>query len=261
MSDLFSEPGQAPVDPWQSPAGIAAPPSAPAGGGGLGFFQAGNLLGADLDPLAPLPHPQSPAGRYVALDYAQDEAEELQQGVQLPPPVVANDQTKTVGGITVTIKADQKDAKDVKAADTSFQLDAGTTPGAETDTKTNKVTKILGPMPVITATIQTRYAPGVSPSAKSGYGRGTTDDDKKKGNTSVGFHESCHRQDYLDYLKAHPLPKFTGKVGMTVDEWQKAVDDYNQAVSDYEDAAAEYSRLQTDEVGNPTKSQFDGKSP
>jgi hypothetical protein len=196
----------------------------------------------------------------LAPDVLNDKAEQLEQPAQQPAPVVAADQKKTVNGIEVTIKADQKGVAGITGAATSFGLDPGTTPGVETDDK-KRVTKILGPSPVITATIQTRYGTSSSPDGKSAYGRGTTDDDKKKGNTSLGFHESCHRQDHLDYLKANPLPKFGGKVGMTEDEWNQAVDKYNQAVEDYAKKSDQNTLALTDEVGNPTKSQYDGKKP
>src|SRR5439155_4702728 len=120
---------------------------------------------------------------------------------------------------------------------------------------------ISGPLPVITVTIKTRYKTASSPTGASAYGRGTTDQDKKDGNTTLGFHESCHRQDYLDFLKKNALPRFTGRVGMTIEQWEKAVADYNKAVFDYQDKGDAFTETNTDEVGNPTKSRFTNKTP
>src|SRR5262249_24470622 len=125
----------------------------------------------------------------------------------------------------------------------------------------NKVLSIDTPLPVITVSIRTRYNSSSSPTGKSAYGRGTTDQDKKDRNTSLGFHESCHRQDYLDFLKKTPLPKFTGRVGMTIAQWEKAVDDYNKAVLSYQDKGDAFTEQNTDEVGDPTKSNFQGVKP
>src|SRR5207249_4387630 len=65
-------------------------------------------------------------------------------------------------------------------------------------------------------TIQTAYGPGAKPNDTSGYGRGTTDADLANGDVTLGFHESCHRADFLAYAHAHPLPEFTVTVGMKV---------------------------------------------
>ena len=46
---------------------------------------------------------------------------------------------------------------------------------------------------------------------------------------------------------------------MTPDEWTKAGDKYEKAVEDYGTKASAYSGKQTDDVGNPTKSQYDAK--
>ena len=87
------------------------------------------------------------------------------------------------------------------------------------------------------------------------------DDDKKKGNTTLGFHESCHRQDFQDFLTANALPTFGGKVGQTVDEYKQAVEDYKKAISDYRDKANKDTVTKSDEVGNPTMTQYKAKKP
>jgi hypothetical protein len=269
MHHIFRRPGQsvpeespragAASDPWVSSSGVVAHPDAPVGGGGPGFFRGASSLGSSGDLWDAVPHPQAPAARNLAPEVLDDKAEKLEQPAQQPAPVVAADEKKTVAGIEVTIKADKKQVKGISGAHTATDFDSGAIPEAEFDLTTKKVTKLLGPKPTITAVIQTSYGSGSSPDGRSAYGRGTTDDDKKKGNTSLGFHESCHRQDYLDYLKANALPTFTGKVGMTPDEWTKAGDKYEKAVEDYGKKASAYSGKQTDDVGDPTKSQYDAK--
>ncbi len=48
-----------------------------------------------------------------------------------------------------------------------------------------------------TITIKTTYPSGSRPEQLSGYGRGTTLDDIRNGDSTLGFHESCHRRDYV----------------------------------------------------------------
>jgi hypothetical protein len=45
-----------------------------------------------------------------------------------------------------------------------------------------------------TITIQTAYATGVGPDQLSGYGRGTTTEDVRNGDVTLGFHESCPQE-------------------------------------------------------------------
>jgi hypothetical protein len=266
VAEPFPESDPTTIDPWVSTAGVVAHPDAPAGGGGFGSFRGAALLGSNGEVLDAFPHPQSPAARQLDPAELQDKAEALDATPQKPAPLVSTDAKQKVAGIDVTTKADAYGGKNLKEGDagTTMQVDPGATPGIETDQpdgvpldkKKHRVTKLSGPLPVITATIQTTYKNKSVPTGKSAYGRGTTDQDKKDGNTSLAFHESCHRQDGIDYLKAHTLPKFTGAVKMTVEEWEKAVDDYNNAVFKYQDDADAYSEKTTDETGKPKKSDL-----
>lgn len=108
--------------------------------------------------------------------------------------------------------------------------------------------------------IQTVYGSKSKPTDRSGYGRGTTAADEAAGNTSLGFHESCHRQDFLDYLTDHPLPAFTGAPGMTAAEFQEVQSSFLTAVDDYFADMDRYSHDNTDEVGYK-KSIFKAKGP
>ena len=54
-----------------------------------------------------------------------------------------------------------------------------------------KIKTLSGPVEIKgTVKIQTSYNPSAKPADPSAYGRGTTPEDKKAGNTSLGFHES-----------------------------------------------------------------------
>jgi|WetSurSiteA1Bulk_404760.scaffolds.fasta_scaffold00081_7 hypothetical protein len=53
-------------------------------------------------------------------------------------------------------------------------------------------------------TIQTRYAQ--NPNDVSGYGRGTTEDDKREKTTTLRVHEGSHGTDFINYIKNTPFP-------------------------------------------------------
>ena len=76
--------------------------------------------------------------------------------------------------------------------------------------------------PSVTATliVHTTYRNAGSKKERSGYGRGTTREDKRHRNTSAAFHEWCHREDCVP--------------------------------SDIK----RYSHEQTDEIGIPTQSKY-----
>ena len=59
--------------------------------------------------------------------------------------------------------------------------------------------------------------------------RGTTEEDKAAGNTTLGFHEGQHGLDYIKYLKENPLPQFLGKVGMQAEDDKTAMSAYQSA--------------------------------
>jgi hypothetical protein len=123
------------------------------------------------------------------------------------------------------------------------------------------VNKISGPVQIKgIVRIQTAYSPKADPADRSAYGRGTTPEDERTGNTSLGFHESCHRNDYVKYLKANTFPTFSGKVGMTEQQYKQAQTTFVNSMSAYFKKMEEYSLRQTDEVGYK-KSTFKAKGP
>jgi len=246
-------------DPWVSSDGAnVAHPNAARGGGGPGDSKGARPLGLSNDPFETFPHPLAPDSKKLDPALIGDKAEQLDAVEQQPAPVVSTDETKTINGVSVTIQKDGSSGFG-DGAKTKLAMDAGERPDADTDEAGAKITKVTGSAPKITATIKTTYGSGASASGKSGYGRGTTNDDKAKGNTSLGFHESCHRQDHQDFIKNHPLPKFGGKAGQTVQQYQDAYTAYVEAVATYAGQSDTNSFNLTDEIGNPTKSQFDKK--
>lgn len=174
------------------------------------------------------------------------------------PPLTIVGKAK-VNGIDVVTLADGTDAK-IIGAHTSFHLGAGEVPGYKWSGPKKIITELTGPMPIITATIQTFYNPNAKATDLSAYGRGTTSEDKRNGNATLGFHESCHRTDYVAYIAANPLPIFSGKAGMTEDEYKAATKSYLAAIKNYHAKCLKASEDKTDEVGSPKKSQYKARN-
>jgi hypothetical protein len=148
---------------------------------------------------------------------------------------------------------------DGKGGNTFFR-----TPGFSYEKKTGGmeiITKLSGPVEIKgTIKIQTVYGPDAKATMRSGYGRGTTTEDESAGNTSLGFHESCHRSDFLNYLKTTALPAFGGKVGMSRQLYDQSVATFAKAVAKYFTDMDQDSVRRTDEVGY-TMSLYKAKGP
>lgn len=123
------------------------------------------------------------------------------------------------------------------------------------------IKKLNGPLEIKgTIKIQTSYGPKANPAHRSAYGRGTTPEDEESGNTSLGFHESCHRSDYLSYLKSQAFPTFGGKVGMTERQYKQAANSFVKSMEKYFEEMNKNSDRRTDEVGYK-KSMYKTKGP
>lgn len=105
------------------------------------------------------------------------------------------------------------------------------------------------PMPEPSLRIRTTYARGADPGGPSGYGRGTTQADVAAGDTTLRFHESRHGADALRFVREHPLPRFTGGVGMTVAAWQRAAAAYQRELARYGDELIADTTRRTDCAG------------
>lgn len=133
-----------------------------------------------------------------------------------------------------------------------------------------------------TITIQTTFPANLKPTDTSAYGRGTGDD-LKTGNVTLGFHESCHRNDYMAYIsksdelattgsctpytlpEASPgvtiqwtiakFPRFRGEVGQTAAVFKAAMASFDREFVKWNHDIAKFSAHCTDEFGH-TKSAF-----
>ncbi len=123
-------------------------------------------------------------------------------------------------------------------------------PGYETD-RHDKISAFTGKFEwkgVIE--IQTTYKPGADPSDLSCYGRGTTPDDERTRDITLGFHESCHRLDYETFIKNNALPEPpTMQIGMTPKQYEAGTKAFEKAVDAYFEKASASSGAKTDEVG------------
>lgn len=248
-----------PLKGWK---GDAAHPKAPAGGGGPGGFVTPGIEKTDAK-----------AAGLLALD-SSSIALAATGGGQAAPPVttpmtkpvaVRNNKTENIN-VEVKVLADTTSTEpSLRGAKTEFDGTGVTfvTPGYSYMPKGGKkvVTEITGVFELKgTIVVQTTYGPGAKPTERSLYGRGTTSEDKKKRNTSLGFHEFCHQEDFLRFLTNNTLPKFSGKVGQTEAAFQKATPLLEKAFKKYWAEMNKYSERRTDEVGyKKSKCLKDGK--
>lgn len=235
---------------WMGWSGGVVHPDAPAGGGGPGGFARPTRAQADVGQLpdAWQPGPSQP----VPL-----EGSPAPSAPKMPPAT----KPRSLG----TLKSAQSGLLDVEVdativadgtggsagAETNFSGgQAWTAPGFSSDGK-KKIVSFDGKFTWKgTVTIQTLYAQGSAPNDVSCYGRGTTGDDVRARNITLGFHESCHRDDYVAYLKANTLPDPpTLSVGMSESDYNTALADFGKALKAYFSAMKTDSAAQTDEVG------------
>jgi hypothetical protein len=151
------------------------------------------------------------------------------------------------GGVSIQVLPDKfsSDKGMTGRAETEFKLRTGT---INYKSKNNNVTSVSMP-PSPKMEIQTTYGPGSNSSGKSGYGKGTTAEDIAAGKTSLGYHEGSHGLDFIQYIKDHPLPKFTGAPGMSVPDFKQAITGYKAALKKYSQDMDQYSTGKTDCVG------------
>ena len=157
--------------------------------------------------------------------------------------------TSIVGNIKVVVQPDTLNVADVAsgAGDTGFAAAVG---AIRYETMRGHITKITAAPPAITTvTIHTRFGPSANPSGTSGYGRGTTKQDKKLGATTLRLHEGSHGVDYLNFIAANPFPTFTGKVGMTEAAFRDAIRAYQAAANAWSARMKASSEHDTDCTG------------
>jgi len=155
----------------------------------------------------------------------------VQPGSAVDP--LTNNMLLTVNNVHITIQPDVHGAK-VQGGETdaSFELNPRDIPPFNTDAA-GKVKDFPGYNPTGNLTIVSSYETGVSPSATSDYGRGTTKEDIANKATALRVHEGSHGEDFIEFVRTHPLPVFTGKNGDTKTVFDKATKDFLTALSDW----------------------------
>ena len=269
MADDSSNP-LSPSSSWVSSRGDVAHPDAPRGGGGPGAFRDSRSLGVPGNSSDPIPHPDSPCGRCRVLtpDDVRTLAEtgvpvEVDDGslppatplANAPPVTVAHNFSKTkqstkVPGkpdvdidVLVMVKDDGRDSAWFFGAKCVVDKERlQTTYPKAVFNASNIVTGFDGSYKLRGAiSIQIIYGSMGSagtylqPDATAAYGRGTTARDKKAGNTTVGFHERCHMDQYEDWLKTKPLPEPKVNVGQTENQFEAALTACDKAIEKYFD--------------------------
>lgn len=268
-----TEPGPS---PWISREGEVVHPDAPAGSGGLGRFRTPGSLGAEGNDTFDVRHPRAPSVRFETLS-GDEKAEVLDTGVKViekprnPPPktvpekkvlkktlptfdldvileIVADDDAGTISGARTVLNG-----SGVTLEGVDFEIVPA--PGQTKAKPTDKIVALAGKAKITgTATIQVVYGTvggqRVKPEEEAAWGRGTTTADAAAKDITVGFHESCHRDDYVTYLMANlPIQSASFKVGMTVAEHGAEVTRIGTALNNWFKAAETASRTKTDEVG------------
>jgi hypothetical protein len=224
-------------------------PKAPLGGGGLGNFvpeRPLKLSEGDLhSPWQPSPLGMNP-----------NETQLKAPKPTKPPPtstprsigVIKEIQNAFVDyKIEGAVMADG--VKNTAAAVTDFIVPEHKSP--EYDSKDGKITNFCGKFTFKgTIQIQTFYCSGVKPTDLSCYGRGTTTRDVENRDITLGFHESCHRDDFTVYLKSNTLPDPPEMhIGMSVDVYEKATREFKRSLEQFFADMKADTKSQTDEVG------------
>ncbi|MDJ0656359.1 MAG: hypothetical protein QNJ40_19525 [Xanthomonadales bacterium] len=261
-----------PEDPWVGWQERSSHPSAGTGGGGPGKFRDPRPAGAS--PLANgQSAPYSPVGAKHGEDsglgspdpFRQSQPTPMQQKEPNPPPGTV---TRTED---VLVRKNERDDINVKLRVFPDRTSTKLHPqGAKTSFDSRGVT-ITPPVPNYdkdtglitswktrfrlqgTVKIRTEYGTQSSATELSCYGRGTTAKDRKNGDITLGFHESCHQSDYVDYLKSTSLPELSAEMGDNKQEFEKAVADFKKAWAEYWVEMEKASHRSTDEVGYTLK--------
>ncbi len=154
--------------------------------------------------------------------------------------------TLKIGNVTVVIEPDVGGAKDLTIpAKTAF---AGPV-NIRFISKDGLVKQIIPPKQTPTITIRTRYAPDAGPDVSSGYGRGTSAREKELAATTLRVHEGSHGADYIRFIRENKYPTFTGRLKMTVTDFNDALETYSNAVQAFDAAMESFSEQRTDCVG------------
>lgn len=176
-----------------------------------------------------------------------------QSSTPLPEGVKADKKTKIAsfkqGDFTVKILPDKTAAPKSKAVKSKGAVTDGKIKyRVSPETKNGKIVNVKVSKELV---IQTTYAANAKPEGPSAYGRGTTAEDKKEGNTSLKYHEGNHGQDYMNYVTDNPFPELVINEPLTQAEYDQAYKDWEASVQEFINGMEQYSKERTDETGHP----------
>jgi len=238
---------------WQGWKDTIAHPQAPDGGGGPGFFRQPHVLGGEdsRNSLSGFDHPDAPQPLNESdnLKFTSKKKNKAPQTKVISKTSIkglkkSTDQIEV--DISYQVLADKKDSQ--KFAITDFTIPEGKF--STHDPAKGVIGKFTWKG---TVTIQTIYSdPVKNREGVSCYGRGTTKADLDKGDITIGFHESCHRKDFVQFLTdpKHTRPKIPNLTKtMTKSEYNKATEKFKVQFKNYFAAMRKFSETRTDEVG------------
>lgn len=247
-----------------SSAAAATHPDAPAMPAGTGFFRDANSFAYDDIPNLTVRHARSPAGGEMGLQVSAGAPLQAlgTASKKANPPPSTTPRSQTIARIdnevmdvvlSVKILADERSSDSVHAQGAVTRVTPSDAVRSPTPlrfaSQNGRILKIEQRFRLHGVyTIQTSYGDQASPRDPSLYGRGTTTKDKANGDTTLGFHEWCHQQEFWDHLIKATFPQLAVEVGQSVAEFRKADADFARAVRAF---GAELSGLGTavDEVG------------
>jgi hypothetical protein len=235
---------------WVGWSGQVAHPDSPQGGGGPGFFAptGGSEREDDSNPWQP--------GR---VDELGDLPKPPSRRANAPPATRARSLgvLKHVQGDNIDVDIEGVVLDDTGggpsgSAKTNFQIPALSSPGYAVG-HDGKITKFKGKLTWKgKLTIQTHYGDHAHADQVSCYGRGTTEEDVRAGDVTLGFHESRHQVDFVAFLQSHPLPDPPPMVvGVTPAAYEKVLHEFTKAYEEYPKQMNAESFARTDEVGFP----------
>lgn len=241
------------ADEWIGQDQRVVHPDAPLGGGGRGLFHAAGVLNHDAHAQV-LPHSQSPAGALVSPgEMAAAEQLQAANAPAKPPPIVTERTSTTVGRLEIVIEPDGSGGTLKDGAVTKPVISHSGAMRSERNPDKTRVLRFINEKK-FKVVIQTVYHQG-TPSMPSKYGRGKAPSDQATGDITLGFHESCHRADLLNFFTKVKQPEFAGRENTPATEFDQAFKDYLAAWKALEAAAEADSYLKTDEV-DPKKSSY-----
>ncbi len=230
--------------------GRIAHPDAPLGGGGPGSFRQPGPERIENDGNSPF------AGNQGPLQAAPMQAGQTPTPPN-PPPITrprSLGSLKTLQNEFADVAIDAKivaDGSDPNgSATTDFIIPVSKSPGYSDSG--GKISSFDGKFTWKgTITIQTVYGPDFGATDVACYGRGTTADDVKNRDITLGFHENCHQVDFENFLSGNTLPDPPRmELGMKKSEYEAETKRFKKELDEYRRKMKAASLTATDETGH-----------